>query len=182
MRFRLTYRGPLRSNGSPQNKHDIRMQLSPQVQDLSTIEPLRSWSSCYGSEPVKDDPFAPRDIEGITFIPVVFEDLSLVARLDILFLRPEEPGRVITQGGDLDNRVKTLLDGLRVPKPGEIPPGSNHPDPVWCVLEDDALVTEFSVRSDRLLSPQSIDEVLLIITVTVGASRQVIANTGLADF
>ena len=73
-------------------------------------------------------------------------------------------------------------DGLRIPKPGELPPGTGHPNPMWCLLEDDALVTEFSVRTDRLLGPSVPDEVLLIITVMVGASRHVIKNTGIASF
>jgi hypothetical protein len=137
---------------------------------------------CFGPTPVEHYPYSPRVVDGVTFVPVVYEALFLVARLDILFLRPEEPGKVVTQGGDLDNRIKTLLDGLRVPKAGELPEGTAHTDPMWCLLEDDALVTEFAVRADRLLAPTAGDEVLLVITVTVGASRHVIRNSGLASF
>ena len=182
MRFRLIYRGPLRSNGSRQDKHSIRRAVAPQVLDLSRREPLKGLSSCFGLTPVERYPYAPRLVDGVMFIPIVWEALFLVANLDILFLRPEEPGNVVTQGGDLDNRIKTLFDGLRVPKPGELPSGTSHSGPMWCLLEDDALVTEFSVRTDRLLGPSAPDEVLLVITVTVGASRHVIINTGIASF
>ncbi len=89
----------------------------------------------------------------------------------------------MTQGGDLDNRIKTLFDGLRVPKQGELPGGiSKSTEPVWCLLEDDALVTEFSVQTDRLLAAKNKDDVVLVITVTVGASQHVIKNTGIASF
>jgi len=149
---------------------------------LSKREPLKGWSECFGATPVNSYPYAPRVVDGVTFIPVVYEGLSLIARLDILFLRPEDPGKVITQSGDLDNRIKTLFDGLRVPKANELPPSITHLDPVWCLLEDDALVTEFSVRTDRLLNPCNNEDVLLIIAVTVGASRPTIKNTGIASF
>jgi len=123
MRFRLTYRGPLRSNGSRDDKHAIRTAIAPQVLDLSTREPLKGLDKCFGSVPVDHYPYGPRVVDGVTFIPIVYEALFLVANLDILFLRPEEPGKIVTQGGDLDNRIKTLFDALRVPKPGELPPG-----------------------------------------------------------
>jgi len=158
------------------------MCLSPQIQDLSKREPLVSWSECFGPKEVAGWPYAPRNIDGITFIPAVYAGLCLIARLDILFLRPEDPGKVVTQGGDLDNRIKTLFDGLRVPKHDELPKNiATSTDPVWCLLEDDALVTEFSVRTDRLLAAEN-DDVLLIITVTVGASQHVIKNTGITSF
>jgi hypothetical protein len=182
MRFRLVYRGPLRSNGSREDKHAIRTHLSPQLRDLSTREPLKGIDKCFGQVPFDNYPLAPREVDSITFIPVVFEALFLIANVDILFLRPEEPGRLVTQGGDLDNRIKTLFDGLRLPKPGELPPGTHHPEPVWCLLEDDALITEFSVGSDRLLDPSNLDDVHLVITVTVGASRHVVKNSGIASF
>jgi hypothetical protein len=178
MRFRLGYRGPLKANGSLSDKHRIRTELAPQIKDLSTREPMKSYADCFGSKPVGNWPYAPRVVDGITFIPVVYEGLFLVARIDILFLRPEDPGRVITRGGDLDNRIKTLFDGLRVPKSGELPKQVNHPEPVWCLLEDDALITEFTVRTDRLLGAGNSEDVLLVITVTVGASRHVIKNLG----
>jgi hypothetical protein len=149
---------------------------------LSKREPLKGWSECFGATPVDNYPYSPRVVDQVTFIPIVYEGLSLIARLDILFLRPDDPGKVITQTGDLDNRIKTLFDGLRAPKQDELPPGTTHTDPVWCLLEDDALVTEFSVRTDRLLNPSNDDDVHLIIAVTVGVSRPTIKNTGLGSF
>lgn len=50
---------------------------------------------------------------GQPFIPLVTEELGLRCKLDILFLRPENPGSLFVRG-DLDNRLKTLFDGLRI--------------------------------------------------------------------
>jgi hypothetical protein len=97
--------------------------------------------------------------------------MNLVAELDILFLRPQRPGSIISSGGDIDNRLKTLLDGLRIPLPGEI--GSTDApaegeDPLYCLLEDDVLVTRLAVTTDQLLdSPDRPGEVLLVIHVLI---------------
>jgi len=54
----------------------------------------------------------PLEVSGKKFLPLVRQSLSLVCKLDILFLRKEEPGGIITQSGDIDNRLKTLFDGI----------------------------------------------------------------------
>jgi len=55
----------------------------------------------------------------------------------------------------LDNRVKTLIDALRMPKGANELKGNETPacgeDPFFCLLEDDDLVTSLSVESDMLL-------------------------------
>jgi hypothetical protein len=48
-------------------------------------------------------------------VPLVTARLNLMCHLDIVFLRPGQPGSVITQGGDIRNRVKTLFDALQAP-------------------------------------------------------------------
>ena len=53
-------------------------------------------------------------MKGFKFAPLVNKKLELVSELDILFLRPEEPGQIVS-GGDIDNCLKTLFDALRCP-------------------------------------------------------------------
>ena len=60
----------------------------------------------------------PIGVGGRIFQPLVRESFALKCGLDILFLRQESPGKVY-QGGDLDNRIKTLLDALSVPQAPE---------------------------------------------------------------
>lgn len=100
----------------------------------------------------------------------------MVAELDVTLLRPEAPGSVITQGGDIDNRLKTLLDALRMPKTdAEIPKGDTpgqDEGPFFCLLEDDNLVTHLSVTTDRLLVPvQHHLEVVAFLHVRVKVTR-----------
>jgi hypothetical protein len=81
-------------------------------------------------------------------------------------MRNEPIGRVY-QGGDLDNRIKTLLDALKVPDQGQVCEQS-EPN-MHVLLEDDSLVTGLSVETRRLLNrpDKSENEVRLIIEVTV---------------
>ncbi len=115
---------------------------------------------------------------GRSFLPLVRERLSLNCRLKILFLRKEAAGRVY-QGGDLDNRIKTLLDALSVPQhPENVFHDADVADPVLCVLEDDTLVTGIDVQTERLLSGRSNSEheTRLIIEVDVRVTDARIYN------
>ena len=67
-----------------------------------------------------------------------------------------------------------MFDGLRMPRDkGELDGGEDDPQPSYCLLEDDALISTFTVRTDRLLvAPgQSEHRVLLVMEVKVSAER-----------
>jgi hypothetical protein len=111
-------------------------------------------------------------VNGFDFQPLVRDAIGLNCAIDILFLRKEAKGRVY-QGGDLDNRIKTLLDALRVPTSQElnrIQYDAIYPtQKMYCLLEDDALVTGLGVKTGQLLNRPgtSESEVRLIIDVDV---------------
>lgn len=110
---------------------------------------------------------------GFNFVPLVNEDFALFCELDVLFLRRENPGQLVLQGGDIDNRLKTLFDALHVPnnctEVEGVPEESEKP--FYCLLEDDSLITSVHVRTDRLLtslkSGQNEKDVILIIRVVL---------------
>jgi hypothetical protein len=89
------------------------------------------------------------------FVPLVREDEHLYCALSILFLRRDPPGSVIT-AGDIDNRLKTLIDGLTMPEQSN-QMSSTGPDdeekPFFCLLQKDSLVTHIDLESDTLLDP-----------------------------
>jgi hypothetical protein len=121
---------------------------------------------------------------GFVFVPLVSERIHLAAYLRILFLRPEAPGRVVGGGGDLDNRMKTPLDALKVPyEPTALPKGVIPEDGetrFYTLLRDDALVTGLEVTTDRLLEPVSEkSEVLIVVQVTTQITRAIFGNIGL---
>ena len=175
MRFTLYYRGALPSNGSPSAKDCIRRAISPQLRDLWNQIPLK-----YERQRFLDPDYeltAVREVDGHAFACVVNSKISLVAALDILFLRPEEPGSLVTRGGDIDNRIKTLLDALAIPKPDQIVAKNNGSDDVThCLLEDDNLTTGMNIAVDRLLDSGSSKEVIIVIVVNVSCTRALMSN------
>lgn len=72
----------------------------------------------------------------------------------MLFLRRDIPGSAL-QSGDIDNRVKTLIDALRKPTNANELRGNENPKdgetPFFCLLEDDKLISHFAVETDTLL-------------------------------
>lgn len=194
MRFRLVYDGELGSSGNsspkPGGVAHIRQTLSPQLERLwathNSLQVLardgvvqRSGSTVAIYDPSRKrralaEQF-PNDFDYLgesipvgekRYTPLVRESLSLACELKILFLRDQDPGDMFSQAGDLDNRIKTLFDALRMPKKDEQdknPPASDH---LHCLLEDDSLISHFSVETDRLLDPASHGKrVILIIDV-----------------
>jgi hypothetical protein len=186
--------------GRAEDKQQLRKHFHPQLRELWKQHPdLRSQASafCYlsnrGQEGKKlvfvDDRLASagnvqRYIDHLAsnyqrcngrFVPLVSEVGGFTCALDILFLRRDNPGSLVHDGGDIDNRIKVLLDGLRMPKTtqelGGLTIDPADEDPFFCLLEDDSLLTRLSVTTDRLLSPQKaaedIHDVLLEIHVTV---------------
>jgi len=57
----------------------------------------------------------PLNKHGGWFAPLVRNSFALHCGLKIVFLRHEEPGKIY-QAGDLDGRIKTLLDALAMPQ------------------------------------------------------------------
>ena len=89
------------------------------------------------------------------FVPMVTREEQLVCSLDVLFLRPGMPGGAV-QSGDIDNRLKTVFDALRIAQNESELAGSaplEGEQPFFCLLEDDSLIEKVSVESDLLLEP-----------------------------
>jgi hypothetical protein len=108
------------------------------------------------------------------YIPLVRHSLYLACAIDILFLRHQEPFNLLLQGGDLDGRIKTLFDALKMPNPKDNYVGADPvADPLYVVLEDDALISDVSIKTGRLLGNRTKDRhaVRLIIDVTIKVLR-----------
>ncbi len=193
MQFRLTYEGLLlATQRDPENgqrdkradhKHDIRQAFHGQLKRLWEIVPhLREGGGSGPSALVMGETPLARDVTSVSerhnlygwnFVPLVTQELNLLCGLDILFLRPDRPG-VVLRSGDIDNRLKTLFDALRIPEANESYHARGHgPDeqPFFCLLEDDKLITKVSVETDQLLQfvtpRRDMNEVRLVITVTI---------------
>jgi hypothetical protein len=180
MKFRLFYQGPLRGNGSTSDKQSLRRAFLPQLRSLWQQKPLADFFNRVNFDPDPTKPSLVKSIGPFNCLPLVQQAIELVAAIDIVLLRPEEPGNIITQGGDIDNRLKTLLDSLQMPKPNQIPSGDvprKHENPFYCLLEDDNLITELSLVTDRLLLPvEDQHDVILLMQVTLEFTHQHFTN------
>lgn len=185
MDFTLYYRGELKANGRPADKHAIRRQFHLQLRDLWGHLPLSVFAKNLLRVPQPNDLGIFVQRHGFIFAPLVSEKLGLVAELNIRLLWPAAPGAIITSGGDIDNRLKTLLDALKYPSeatalPANVLPGEDE-SPFYCLLEDDSLVTKLSVETDRLLEKVSSKaEVVLFIQVRTRQLKTMYGTIGLA--
>lgn len=185
MKFTLTYRGELKSNRGAKDKHELRRHFHRQLKELWTQKPLSGFRRRLLDRSSNDQSTnIVRDIAGFEFAPLICERLALTAELRITLFRPHPPGALVGSGGDIDNRMKTVLDALKVPsEPNALPNGATPSDdeiPFFCLLEDDKLITELSVTTERLLEPdQSPNEVLMLIDVVVRHVEVYIGTIGL---
>jgi hypothetical protein len=183
LEFRLLYTGPLPGSGGaggstrPEAKHAIRRAFHPQLRqlwksdhnlddwarrqltaeyfdrmkaagqswDASTNEDFRQAGLNYLSEHWER--------AGYKLVPLVTKEMFLRCSIDILLLRPEEP-RYVMNSGDLDAKVKTIFDALRIPdnlaEAGGQGPQTDE-TPFYCLLADDKLISSLSVTTDKLL-------------------------------
>lgn len=172
MEFRLLYSGnQLFANGSAAQKHLIRRTFHPQLKQLWKSNPnLRKMALVrgvynVGSTAKRGD----RDFDDkarvayfdrvgadnqrgkFRFIPLIDEKTCLRVSIDILFLRRDQHPFIIA-GGDIDNRLKTLFDALRVPSSvNGLGNPKNGEDPFFVLLEDDKLISEIRVNTDNIL-------------------------------
>lgn len=125
-------------------------------------------------------------LSGYKFVPLVREAWTLTCRLEILFLRRDPPGSVLTSG-DIDNRIKTLLDGLRMPSNvrelGRYASPDADESPFYCLLQDDKSITTLAVETDSLLTPSvQTDPSWAHVVITVDIRPYIVTtfNLGLA--
>jgi hypothetical protein len=172
MRFILTYEGPLPPNGRPEAKNRIRLELSPQLEQL--------WQYEHSLSELRAVPVRLRGPHG--FIPIVTVEHFLVCQLEVTLLQRGDPGSVIHRGGgDLDNRLKTLFDSMGIPNadqlaglpppPPEVALQAAYNPPYYVLLEDDSRITRLDVRTEKLLRAGPPNDVMAVVVVTVRPTR-----------
>jgi hypothetical protein len=187
MELTLFYRGILGSNKGKDEKQALRRSFHSQLSQFWLQNPLRDSRHLWDESDklYKGEAKIGRTIGSFHFIPLVNEYLYFVADLQIQLLRSEPPGSTKAQSGDLDNRIKTLLDALRMPRSAEEIPKNDYPrdgeQPFFCLLEDDALINSFSVTTHRWLEPNVCrKEVILLVTARTSITRAMARNEHIA--
>jgi hypothetical protein len=179
LEFRLLYWGQVLASSNAKRrsaeKHAMRRRFHPQLRRLwdtrkvlqwtawnagaggeivsregeAVIPPTGSWAT-YGYEKMANE----NTLNGFRFVPLVTEKHVAHCAIEILFLRHEDTGNLIFQGGDIDGRVKTIFDALRIPKVGELAADDKpeeDEDPFFVLLEDDKLISRVDVSTEQLL-------------------------------
>jgi hypothetical protein len=170
---------PSGNKGRPKDKHAIRRVFHPQLRRLWGVKPnLKYWAfEWFHKAPVEaiqalgDKKLPPEEIgnaranlgletmgkfyakAGYDLAPLVVPEFAAQCSIDILVLRPGER-IVFDEQGDLDGQVRTIIDALRMPdNPSET--GGAQPEederPLFCLLQNDKLISEIKVTSDELL-------------------------------
>jgi hypothetical protein len=184
MNFTLYYRGLLKSNRGAKEKQELRRHFHVQLKELWTHLPLSTYRANFLDKAQQDQSLnILHAVGGFEFAPLVCGTTSMTADLNITLFRPQAPGELVGEGGDLDNRVKTLLDALKVPEANAVPAGDKpnaDESPFYCVVEDDKLITGLTVVTERLLEPNlDRNEVLLLVKVTTHLVTTKIGTIGL---
>lgn len=178
MRFRLLIEGPIppRKQATLAQIHAIRRRLHHQMQRLWRHAPLQDkqhWLRL--TPPVPNDIAILEDRAGRHFAPLISQKNATHCSLNVVFLKSEYPNTLISVRGDIDNRLKTLFDALRVPSVSEIqqvePVAQEGENPLYCVMQDDGLITGLSVETDRLLTSDGQHDVFAVATITLHGSR-----------
>lgn len=170
MRLTLTYQGPLPASRQRVTnvKHDIRRQLHPQIktQVLPRLGPnaMQHVTSTVG---------------GFEFITPVSARFRTAVELDILLLSR----RGTTPLGDMDNRLKNLIDGLTRPQSTQQAQGFSPVEagPTFCLMEDDVLVQRVGLDSRIWHAPDAqYQDALVIVTATIviGPNADMSSPTG----
>lgn len=176
MKFKLIYQGEVKIHPKKrtQHIHAIRQQLAPQMAKLLSIPPYsKICDFISGKNGLKKKDIV-RHVGGIDFIPVISPSLNLLAELDVQLMHPELLG---TPRADIDNRMKTLLDALRRPQnEHEVPDNAERGGKMHVLLDDDHLVTKMTVNTSHWLGATDPDDLLVIITVNIRASKGTLDN------
>lgn len=163
----------------PKEKHAIRRVFHPQLRRLWSVKPnlkflAFEWLKQAPPEAIKalnEKNLKQEDLgdarfrlglntmgkfyakAGYDLVPLVVPELTAQCSIDILVLRPGER-IVFDEQGDLDGQVRTIIDALRMPdNPSET--GGAQPEedecPLFCLLQNDKLISEIKVTADELL-------------------------------
>lgn len=183
MHFTLVYQGDLPPSANATEKWRIRCEIEPQLRKLWEVPPYSDIAKYKDPDYRPGDCYVGRKVADIEFIPCVSTKLDLRAELRIRLLSATMPGGLIVRHGDIDNRLKTLLDALSIPDEQQFPKSYEIETDrrMFCLLENDSLVTRVDVSNDRLLTvPDGSRHSIVIIDVHPVASTVTTANIGIS--
>lgn len=158
MRFTLTYQGPLspsQTRSRPEANYRIRTVLDPQLRQFlqhRSLDPDLIQSRTVGS----------RRYEFLIGSPLRNE-----VELDIVLFTPVG----VARPGDVNNRLKTLTDGLACPTQPSADRAPSDAPTLLCLLEDDSLIQRVTVTPEVWYGRQDDPDSLAVISVKIVNGR-----------
>lgn len=148
MEFYLNYHGTLSTTGHAKQKFIYRRAFLKQLRELDEYYKASGVSEKMGFSADKIKSVGP-----FKFLPLVTRDEGLEVELEIVLLSQMGPGGNKQSHGDLDNLLKSLIDGLRMAQnANEI--RSERPEkdetPFFCLLEDDQVIRNIHISHKKL--------------------------------
>jgi hypothetical protein len=159
--FSLVYTEVIRSsnNNSTKRKSDVRRALDKQLRPLWEMQPFKNIDNQIDPK-FRDkniQSYIPRKIGLIEYVPLISNANYLFAELEITSLTKAigQPYLHPFKNGDLDNKIKTLTDALRRPQNNDEAKHDTAADDdrIFCLLDDDILISKYTVESHPLLHP-----------------------------
>lgn len=181
MEIVLTYRGRIPAKRSDRESvWAMRREFHTQLEKLWGREPfdvLKRWEDSGFAAGAPRFTSSWRDQ---TFVPFLGRDLGVGADLEITLLSGHPRQKRVLSAGDLDNRVKRLVDALRVPHGDSemaeaLPPGGRW----YCLLQDDDVVTAVSAKLGTYLASDDPSESFAFIRVRPTGLRVSTSNLGM---
>jgi hypothetical protein len=159
MRFPLSYEGPLPSSGNPRNGNPtpkleqiwkIRTAIHHQIRAVYDNH-MAFQENSDQSRILFAELNVPVMVDGKKFFSIARVKFKLKCELRIELHVNHAVASVITNGADLDNRLKTLFDALRAPHNQQEIKGY-MPDDIenfCCLLEDDVIISALQIETFR---------------------------------
>lgn len=178
MEIILTYRGRIPSRSKDRDAvWAMRREFHDQLLKLWGREPfaiLKRWDD---SAAEAGAPVIRRNLGNQTFLPLLGKDIGVGADIDITLLTGQPSQKRVLSSGDLDNRVKRLVDALRAPQQDGELVSDLAPNSTWhCLLEDDDVVTSITAKLGVYLASNDPAESFAFIRVRPTGLRVSLSN------
>lgn len=168
MDFFLTYQGRVKSSKDVQMTNDFRKSFSKQLMRMKDDPRLTDWIEELSNP--KDEIKGARNFNSIDFVPFFGISSRTTVELQITMLSGLAAKSPINSG-DLDNRMKRIIDGLRCPQQqNEVPVDSIFENNrCFCLMSDDSILTNLRMEIYPNLSSKTEHETFVMIKIKVRA-------------
>ncbi|AZO45394.1 hypothetical protein EJ076_31985 [Mesorhizobium sp. M7D.F.Ca.US.005.01.1.1] len=174
----LTYRGQIPSKKSSLDAiWAMRRSFHGQLVKLWGKEPFAILKKWEDSNFAAEAPNFLRKVGDQLFVPFYSEAIGVGVKLEINLLTGFPQQQAVISSGDLDNRVKRIIDALRAPtQKGELI-ASLEPDTRWyCVMDDDSSVKEVTASLAPYLDSNDPSVSFVFVRIRTSPSAVTFAN------